>query len=204
VVANLGPLEQEVGSAEGALEDADGGNASAGSGAAMSKTGRPAPAGGRLGWSRRHAVVAWLWVGACVTAILTFSGEGFSAAQTGSYLRPLLEWIFPDLSPRQLRDVHFAVRKLAHLTEYGVLAALSLRALRLTLDVSLLRVAGLALCIVLTVAGVDELRQSFLPSRGGSVVDIGINLVGGSLGVLLVIAVHRLLGVGAPSPEQGT
>lgn len=170
----------------------------------MKESGGLRPDGGRLGWPRRRAAIAWLWVAVCVAVILTFSGESFSAAQTASYLRPLLEWLFPDLTLGQLQSMHFAVRKLAHLTEYGVLAALSLRALRLTLDVPLLRVAGLALAIVLVVAGADELRQSFLPSRGGSVVDIGINLVGGTLGVLLVIAVHRLLGVGAPSPEQGT
>jgi VanZ family protein len=170
----------------------------------VKETGAGASDGGRLGRPRRSAAIAWLWVGVCVAVILTFSGDSFSAVQTGSYLGPLLRWLFPDIRPVQLDHVHFAVRKMAHLTEYAVLAALSLRALRLSLDVPLLRVAGLALTIVLAVAGVDELRQSFLPSRGGSVVDIGINLVGGSLGVLLVIAVHRLLGVGPPSPEQGT
>jgi VanZ family protein len=112
--------------------------------------------------------------------------------------------LFPEISARQILDVHFAVRKAAHLTEYAVLAMFSLRALRLTIDVSILRIAGLTLVIVLAVAGVDELRQAHLAMRTGSAWDVVINLVGGSIGVLLVIAVHRVFGVGAPAPKGGT
>ena len=147
---------------------------------------------------------AWFWVAVCAGAILVMSGESFAAGQTGRFLKPLLEWIYPEITVKQIVEVHYALRKLAHLTEYAVLAMLSLRALRLTIDVSILRIAGLTLLIVLTVAGVDELRQSYLATRTGSLGDIAINLVGGGIGVLLVIAVHRLMGIGAPAPRQET
>ena len=147
---------------------------------------------------------AWFWVAVCVAAILVMSGEAFAGMHTGRHLVPFLRWLFPGITPDQIREVHFAVRKAAHLTEYAVLAMLSLRALRLTIDVSRLRIAGLALLIVLAVAGVDELRQSHLAMRTGSVTDVVINLLGGSIGVLLVIAVHRVFGVGAPTPKGET
>ena len=147
---------------------------------------------------------AWFWVAVCVAAILAMSGEAFAGMHTGRYLRPFLRWLFPEISNSQILDLHFAVRKAAHLTEYAVLAMFSLRALRLTIDVSILRIAGLTLVIVLAVAGVDELRQAHLAMRTGSVWDIVINLVGGSIGVLLVIAVHRVFGVGAPTPKGET
>jgi VanZ family protein len=147
---------------------------------------------------------AWFWVAVCVAAILAMSGEAFAGMHTGRYLTPFLKWLFPESSGRQILDVHFAVRKAAHLTEYAVLAMFSLRALRLTIDVSILRIVGLTLVIVLAVAGVDELRQAHLDLRTGSVWDVVINLVGGSIGVLLVIAVHRVFGVGAPAPKGET
>jgi VanZ family protein len=142
---------------------------------------------------------AWFWVTVCVMAILAMSGDAFSGMHTGRFLRPLLRWLVPDITNRQIVELHFAIRKAAHLTEYAVLAMLSLRALRLTIDVSLLRIVGLSLAIVLAVAGVDELRQANLAARTGSLGDVVVNLVGGSIGVLLVIAVHRVFGVGAPS-----
>lgn len=153
--------------------------------------------------ARPRVLWAWLWVSVCVAVILSFSGEGFSALQTGGILTPFLRWLFPEITSRQILDLHYALRKLAHLTEYAVLAMLSLRALRLTIDVPLLRVASLTLVMVLAVAGVDELRQLYLPARTGSLRDIGINLVGGGIGVLLVIAIHRVFGVGAPAPKEG-
>lgn len=147
---------------------------------------------------------AWFWVAVCVAAILAMSGEAFAGMHTGRYLTPFLRWLYPDISASQIREVHFAVRKAAHLTEYAVLAMFSLRALRLTIDVSRLRIAGLTLLIVLAVAGVDELRQAHLAMRTGSVWDVVINLAGGSIGVLLVVAVHRVFGVGAPAPRGET
>lgn len=147
---------------------------------------------------------AWFWVAVCVAAILAMSGEAFAGMHTGRYLTPFLRWLYPDITGSQLREVHLAVRKAAHLTEYAVLAMLSLRALRLTIDVSRLRIAGLALLIVLAVAGVDEFRQSHLATRTGALTDVVINLIGGSIGVLLVVAVHRVFGVGAPAPKGET
>lgn len=151
-----------------------------------------------------RALWAWLWVALCVAVILTFSGNAFSGAETGRFLRPLLEWLFPDITAREVFRIHYAIRKTAHLTEYAVLAMLSARAFRLSLDVPLLRVGGLTLLIVLSVAGLDELRQSTIATRTSSLGDVLIDLTGGALGVLVVIAIHRFFGVGAPAPKEGT
>jgi VanZ family protein len=152
---------------------------------------------------RARVLRAWLWVALCIAAILTMSGEAFSGSQTSRFLHPLLRWLFPEITVREIWRVHVLVRKGAHLTEYAVLAMLSLRALRLSLALPPWRIAGLALAIVLAVAGFDELRQSYLPARTGSLGDVAINLSGGTLGVLLVVAVHRWFGVGTPAPKGG-
>ena len=152
---------------------------------------------------RARILWAWVWVGVCIAVIWTLSGESFSGGATSSMLSPLFRWLFPDFGPRDLWELHFWVRKSAHVVEYAVLAMLSFRALRLSLHLPLLRVIGLALLIVVSVAGVDELRQSFLPTRTGAMSDVLLNFVGGGLGVVFVVAVHRLLGIGAPAPKEG-
>ena len=150
------------------------------------------------------ALRAWLLVLLCVALIWTLSGESYSAASTSRYLTPFLRWLYPEISWRAILRVHLFVRKSAHLTEYAVLAVLVFRALRLSLDVSTPRLIGLALALVVAVAAVDELRQSVLAARTGSLVDVAINFTGGALGVGLIVAFHRWLGIRAPAPEKDT
>ena len=145
---------------------------------------------------------AWLAVVLCITVIWIFSGESFSAGSTSRFLTPFLRWLDPDISHQAILRVRFYIRKAAHLTEYAVLAVLTFRALRLSLDVSALRVIGLAMGLVVTVAALDELRQSFLATRTGSLTDVAIDFTGGALGVVLIVVVHRSLGIGAPAPEK--
>jgi VanZ family protein len=146
-------------------------------------------------------VRAWLAVAACTLVILLFSGSEFSAGSTSRFFGPLLHWLFPDISPARLLALHLWVRKTAHLTEYAVLGLLAFRALRLSLAIPLGRTALLGLGVVLVVAATDEFHQSFLPSRTGTVVDVAIDFVGGGLGVLLIVALHRAAGIGAPGSE---
>ena len=150
--------------------------------------------------STRRIAWAWLWVVLCVGVIWGFSGEGFSASGTSRIVTPLLRWVWPDISHEALWKAHVFVRKGAHLTEYAVLGLLAGRALWITLDVSPLRVAVLTLLLVLAVSGVDEARQSVLPTRTGSFADVALDFVGGALGVILIVVLHRWLGVGAPVP----
>lgn len=152
--------------------------------------------------ARARIAWAWVWVFVCIATIWTFSGEGFSGRSTSRIFGPLLHWLFPEISPREFWQAHYWVRKSAHLTEYAILAMLSYRALRLSLDVPLLRIAGLTLLLVGSVAGVDEFRQAHLATRTGSLGDVALNFVGGGIGVALVVLVHRLFGVGPPAPRE--
>ena len=145
---------------------------------------------------------AWLAVAACIAVILGFSGDEFSAQSTSRILGPLLRWLFPEIRHATLHAIHLWVRKGAHVTEYAVLGLLAFRALRLSLAISLPRTALLGLAVVLAVAATDELRQSLLASRTGSIIDVGFDLAGGALGVCLVIAAHRAAGIGAPTSAE--
>ena len=69
------------------------------------------------------------------------------------------------------------LRKLAHMTEFGLLWALWLRALGRPLT---------ATAITLAYAATDEWHQTFVRGRHGSPIDVGIDAVGALIGLWLL------------------
>ena len=119
------------------------------------------------------------------------STDGFSAGNTSRIIRPLLLWLFPEITEAQLGTVHLLTRKTAHFVEYAILAFLARRAF-ITSTRELLKNHWfvLSLIFVVVVAVIDELHQSFVPARTGSIYDSGIDIAGGFT-VLLVYWIHR-------------
>ena len=114
------------------------------------------------------------------------STSEFSAGNTSAILRPLLLWIFPNLSESRLATVHFLTRKAGHFTEYAVLAFLARRAFITSSHASLQRYwFQLGLLLVVVYGLLDEFHQHFVPSRTASIYDSAIDIVGG-LTVLLI------------------
>src|SRR6266446_5534262 len=72
----------------------------------------------------------WLPVLIWLGFIFVGSTEALSAEQTSRFLVPFLRWLDPHISDATIATIHFVVRKLGHITEYGVLAMLLWRALR--------------------------------------------------------------------------
>ncbi|HTG86063.1 MAG TPA: VanZ family protein, partial [Pyrinomonadaceae bacterium] len=100
---------------------------------------------------------------------------------------PLVLWLFPDTSPETMLTIHVFTRKIAHLTEYAILALLAARAFRGSSRVGL-RARWLLASLVLIVvyALVDEYHQSFVPSRSASINDSLIDMIGGFAALFLV------------------
>ncbi|MCO5315665.1 MAG: VanZ family protein [Solirubrobacterales bacterium] len=87
----------------------------------------------------------------------------------------------PDLSTG-LGTWDLILRKLAHMGVFGLLAVLWYRALAPTTD----RALVLAVLFTLLYAISDEYHQTFVAGRSGSPVDVGIDVVGIGLAVLLI------------------
>ena len=114
------------------------------------------------------------------------STSEFSAANTSQIIRPILLWLFPNLSEARLAAVHFVTRKAAHFTEYAVLALLARRAFISSSHALLQRYWFQTGLLLVAIYGLlDEFHQSFVPSRTASIYDSAIDLAGG-LTVLLV------------------
>ncbi|HEX8355104.1 MAG TPA: VanZ family protein [Pyrinomonadaceae bacterium] len=137
---------------------------------------RGVKAAARRGRLRRYGpVVAW----ACF--VLFASSSNFSASNTSRVIRPLLVWLFPEISEAALAQAHFLVRKAAHVAEYALLALLAARAFRTSRRGALARRWRLAsFALVACVALADEYHQSFVPARTGTVYDSLLDIAGGA------------------------
>lgn len=125
---------------------------------------------------RYGPLVAW----ACF--VLFASSPSFSASNTSRLIRPLLLWLFPDISEGSLAYAHFLVRKAAHFSEYALLALLAARAFLTSHAERLRRLWWLAaFALVACVALTDEYHQSFLPSRTGTIYDSLLDMTGGAV-----------------------
>jgi VanZ family protein len=104
-------------------------------------------------------------------------------SETSLFVRPLLEFLFPNSAPETLVTYHAYIRKLAHLTEYAILGLIASRAF---FHSSKYYLSGwwfcTALAVVFVISATDELNQTFTPGRTGSIGDVGLDLIGGVLG----------------------
>ena len=123
------------------------------------------------------------------------SSVEFSAENTSRIIRPLLLWLFPNISEARITFVHFLTRKTAHFTEFAVLGLLSARAFSVSSQYMLRRMwffAGLLLVVVWAL--LDEFHQSFVPSRTASLYDSLIDIAGGLTALIGYAYMRRRLG----------
>ncbi len=136
---------------------------------------------------RYAPLVVWLGF------IFFASTASLSASNTSRIIRPLLLWLFPDITEATLLQAHFLVRKASHFTEYAILALLAARTFIGSSRAYLSRRPWLnAFLLVATYALLDEYHQSFVPSRTASVYDSMIDMTGGACAlVVLWLMVRR-------------
>jgi len=120
-----------------------------------------------------------LWM----AVIMLFSTGLFSSAHTAQAMMPFLHALLPDADPGTLALVHYYVRKAMHLVVFATLGLLWHRALAGTGASRRLAVA-VALAVALAFAGVDEFHQAFVPSRTGTLLDVGWDGAGASLALI--------------------
>ena len=110
-----------------------------------------------------------------------------SMGETSRFIRPLLEFLFPAADADTLYLYHAAIRKLAHLFQYGVLGLFALHAFTY-----FKRPVVFALSFVALIAMIDEFRQSFDPARTATPMDVLLDIVGAMLALGVVFAFRRI------------
>ena len=125
-------------------------------------------------------------------AILGSGGEGLSAGRTSRFIEPFVRWFLPHASEVTMAVAHIAVRKLGHVSAYGVVGLLAFRAVRAGRSPRFQWAwVSMALAIGAVLAITDEFRQSFVASRSGTLGDVVIDTVGCGA-ALLALAWWRL------------
>ena len=126
-------------------------------------------------------------------ALISFASTSeFSALNTSKVFRPLILWVFPNLSEEGVAAVHFITRKLGHFSEYAVLGILSARAFAGSANDFVQRHwFHIAVLLIVCYALLDEFHQIFVPGRTASIYDSAIDVVGGLTALLLIRFRHR-------------
>jgi VanZ family protein len=123
-----------------------------------------------------------LWI---VVIFIASSSTG-AMSNTSRFIRPFLEWLFPDASAETLTIYHGYIRKFAHFAEYAMLAFWTWRAFK---DKKYWYLA--ALVLVALVASIDEYNQSFNVLRTSSPYDVLLDISGGIFMILVIWAISR-------------
>ncbi|MEO0470376.1 MAG: VanZ family protein [Bacteroidota bacterium] len=106
-----------------------------------------------------------------------------STAQSG-WIVDVFAWFGIDPSSQLADILHETFRKLAHLTEYGILFILAFRVSRWYVDAPKSFWIAFAFCVLY--AASDEFHQSFVVGRKGAVYDVFIDSAGAGIGWFLV------------------
>lgn len=135
----------------------------------------------------------WIPPIACAAIILSASTESFSSAHTNVWLETLAGLLPHPFGAVTREILNFLMRKTAHLIEYGILAALIFRAIRGERPSWRLRWAVEAVVLATGVASIDEILQTFVPSRTGTWHDVVTDVAGAALAQILIRAAQVLL-----------
>jgi|JYMV01.1.fsa_nt_gi VanZ family protein len=129
--------------------------------------------------SLRKPHVAWLSVAVWIAVIFLFSHQAYSGAFTESYLH----------------DANIPIRKLAHITEFGILFLLSRFAIsqsRFSSGWGNTRLCVAAYVFTLANALFDEWHQSFVPGRSATLSDATVDMCGAMLAWIAVFLILKL------------
>ena len=117
-------------------------------------------------------IIIWLLV------IFLFSNQdgSTSTSLTNGILEKYLFFVDSDI-------FFMIIRKMAHITEYFILGILILNFIN-EFKVDKKIVISILICFIL--ASFDELHQLFIPDRTGCLLDVFIDMIGASLGILIL------------------
>jgi VanZ family protein len=138
---------------------------------------------------KKLALEYWIPIVIWLFSMYLFSTDMMSSSETSRFIVPFLKFFLRGVSPEGIDFWHAVIRKLAHVTEYFILAILVYRALKFD---GFGPVGGRLRTIVFVVLAAlfDEFHQSFVASRTATIVDVGYDCLGG-VWALWVIAFYE-------------
>ena len=126
----------------------------------------------------------WFPVFLWMSFIFWMSTGTFSSEHTSTIIVPIIKFIVSGISDEKAHFIHGLIRKSGHVTEYFILGGLVLRAFCVGAIQTLTRnQLFYSLLVVALYASSDEFHQSFVATRTASIIDVGIDTIGGVLAI---------------------
>lgn len=88
-------------------------------------------------------------------------------------------------------NIHFYVRKAAHMTEYAILVCLIYIGFCVNY-MSRMRFLGISYVITVIYASTDELHQRFVGGRSGNIKDVCIDASGALIACAIIYLIHKI------------
>lgn len=133
---------------------------------------------------------------AIIAAILTFiwGNSLCTGTESGAMSGSILQWInsFLCLGETGAEKLHFAIRKMAHFTEFACLGAALCWLFGMTGEKKWHLLCMPLLCGLLA-ACVDETIQVFTPDRGPSLIDVWIDTAGVTAGITFLLIGYNFI-----------
>ena len=135
----------------------------------------------------------WLPVFVWMFFIFWMSTGTFSSEHTSTIIIPMIKFIVREISDEKANFIHGFIRKSGHIAEYFILGGLVLRAFCSgTISTLTRKQIFYSLSIVALYASSDEYHQSFVATRTASIVDVGIDTIGGVFTISIAALWWRL------------
>ena len=133
-------------------------------------------------------IIKWLLLIIWLIVIFIFSNQ----ANSGESTHDIIENIIPIIkNSNQIDIINFIVRKLAHITEYLILALLTISLLKeYTKNERLIIIISIIFCFLY--ASLDEIHQSFVIGRTSTFKDVLIDTTGSIIGNIIYIIKKKI------------
>ena len=135
----------------------------------------------------KYVLPMFIWMG----VMFVMSTSAGSSTVSEHILAKLLRQIIPAITPSMLDGFNAVARKMAHLTEYAILAVLLYRALHQGYQRKMIQAFRNSAVIAVIFAAFDEFHQSFVASRTPSVTDVMIDAAGAGIGIVVLLYIHK-------------
>jgi len=140
---------------------------------------------GKIYFNMKNLFVYWLPPLAYMVFIFP-TNDALTADSTSLIIVPIIKWLFPHADEATIEILHIGIRKCIHFLEYGFLAYLLFRGVRMRNKGWRLKWILFAGLITIGYGALDEFFQTLIPSRTGSLSDWMIDSAGAVVTLLII------------------
>lgn len=144
-------------------------------------------------------VLVWMIVIFCFSAQPGERSADLSGSISHLFMQ-IWNWVFHlDWSDVQILEMtaiwDYPIRKLAHMTEFGILAVLLFIAVKYYAQINTMKRRYICAWIAAVVyAASDEFHQLFVPDRSGNLFDVGVDALGVTIALVILYLLRRIYG----------